>query len=324
MKRLYAISAGVLLAGVSAYAGSITPIQIGGATGLTSSYITSGCAGGAGNCVAGSKGSFSEGNYDTRLFQSTAGGFTPYVGYNQTAAAAGTLGQFAMIDDTTGGGGSNNFWFAGGTTAIDVPIGLNNLNDVSLMLNDIFGVAGASDTVVTFDFANTSNGSTVDQVVVNLTNSGAGGSAASGQIQSGVDCSSACTSGSIVGSYASGTTLGISTPAATLNGSATTVSVTSQNLFTASYTSSNITGTSVFAGSSGNINLDALDFNLSAYSGMYLTQILVANTGFAAKTSQIGLSAITADQITSTPEPSTIVLLIAGLGALGVARIRRT
>lgn len=322
MIRLTLVSVSAILSVAVANAGNI---EIGGVNGLTSSYITSGCAGTT--CVAGSAGGFSEANYDIRLFQAAgAGTFTPYSTYNGTAAETGTLGtspQFAMINDgLNGASDSNNFWYAGGTTAIQVPIGLNAINSVSMMLNDIWGVAGANDTVVTFDFANSSNGSTVDQVIVNLTNSGVGGSGASGQIQSSVDCSATCGFG--VNNFASGPTLASSTPTATLNGVGTTVTVATQDLYSAAYTSSGITGTSAYAGSSGTINLDALTFTFPAAitSNLYLTEITVADPSMATKVSETALSAITVN--VAAPEPSTVgLLLIAGLGLLGYFGIRR-
>lgn len=320
MIRLTKISVFALFSVAAAYAGNI---EIGGVNGLTASYISSGCAGTT--CVAGSAGSFTEGNYDMRLFQAASNStFTPYSTYNGASGETGTLGtspQFAMINDGAGVNGSNNIWYAAGTSAIQVPIGLNAVNSVSMMLNDIWGVAGANDTVVTFDFANSSNGSTVDQVIVDLTNSGAGGSSASGQIQSSVDCSSPCSYNS--NTFASGPALASSTPTATLNGSGTTVTVTTQDLFSTAYSSSNIASTSAYAGTSGNINLDALTFTFPAAitSNLYLTEITVADPNVASKGSETALSAITVN--VAAPEPSTVALLFAGLGLLGYAAFRR-
>src|SRR5580658_1728084 len=103
MARIGIISLFGLLAVAAANAGSI---QVGGATGLTSTYISSGCAG-VGPCVAGSVGGFQENNYDVRLFMAAGGTYTPYPTYNQTAGEQGTLGQFAMVDDGAGSNGSN-------------------------------------------------------------------------------------------------------------------------------------------------------------------------------------------------------------------------
>jgi hypothetical protein len=68
--RFYILSALGLASVVAANAGSI---EIGGASGLSSNYITQGagavCNAGAGDCVTGSSVSWNEKNYDTILFQ---------------------------------------------------------------------------------------------------------------------------------------------------------------------------------------------------------------------------------------------------------------
>lgn len=320
MTRLTAISVSALFSVALANAGNI---EIGGANGLTASYISSGCAGTA--CITGSAGSFTENNYDIRLFQAVSNStFTPYSTYNGSTAEAGTLGtspQFAMIDDGVGSNGSNNLWMATGTSAIQVPIGLNEINGVSMLLNDLWGAAGAQDTVVTFDFANTSNGSTVDQVVVDLTNSGVAGSAASGQIQSSLDCSTTCGVGPT--HFASGPVLASSTPTATLNASPTTVTVTTQDVFSTSYSSSQLNTVGAFAGTSGTINMDALTFTFPAAitPNLYLTEVAVSDPGVGTNVSEAILSAISVNT-SATPEPSTIVLLFAGLGLMGYAGFR--
>jgi len=307
---------GVLSAAVCS-AGSI---QIGGANGLTSNYITQGvgavCAAGTGNCLAGSS-TFAERNYDSRLFAAATPVPVPFTGYLQSSAtpSGSTLGQFAMISDGLTGGNSINYWdaTASGTT-ITVPIGISDVGDVATMLNDIAGAAGATDTIVTFDFGTSSNASSFnDVVVVNLTNSGTAGSSASGQIGSSVACTTgtACT-------FDNGAVSPSSTATATLNGNPTAgVGVTTGVLYTNGYTSASAS----YAGTTGNVLLNDQDFYLGGLVapsfGEYLVNIKVQET---TGTGQTSLSAVTVDTV---PEPSTVFLFLTGIGALGLARFRR-
>jgi hypothetical protein len=323
---------------LSVAACSAGSIEIGGTNGLTATYIASGCSG-AGPCAPGSAGSFAEKNYDVKLFTSAENGSsmaTPYPTYNQTAAEAGTLSSpfatFAMINDSVTGGNSENFWNGQAATTITVPVGINNVTDVATMLSNVYGLAGEDMTVVTFDFGTTSNASSYnDVVVVDLQNAGALGSTPSGQIGTAIDCTTAGTfsvSNPCNSTFAVGALAASSTPTTTLNGNPVTLTVNAANIATGlfgvngnAYTS---VAAGVFAGTTGNISLDAQDFllgNLVAPSaGEYLVNIKVQELNGLAGTSNTALSAITVD---TTPEPSTILLFMTGLGALGLARFRR-
>jgi hypothetical protein len=325
------IHIGAVLGLISVAAANAGQIQLGGVNGLTSAYInqTAGagqaaCAAGAGNCLAGSTTGYVERNYDARLFASaTENGTapTPYASYNQTTAEVGTLGQFAMINDGTALGASANYWNANnGDNTIIVPVGISNVTDVQTMLNDLWGGAGANDTVVTFDYGTSSNASSFNKVVVvDLQNAPSGtSSSSSGQIGSAIVCSSSpCT-------YANGDLAGQSDPTTILNSGAANLVVTTGTLFSSAY-NGGITG--FFAGTSGDTVLDDQDFELAALvapsSSEYLVNIEVtelngASTGSAA--SQTALSAIDIDTV---PEPSTVVLFLGGLGALGFAKFRK-
>jgi hypothetical protein len=98
------------------------------------------------------------------------------------------------------------------------------------------------------------------------------------------------------------------------------VTVNDGSVFFANYTGM---AAGVYTGSSGNLNLNDLDFLLSPLvtpsDSEYLVNILVTDKVGGA-TSETSLSAITVD---TTPEPSTVLLLITGLGSLGFAGIRR-
>jgi hypothetical protein len=249
---------------------------------------------------------------------------SPYTGYTQTTAPASgnTLGQFAMISDGTSGGNSNNFWDAGSATTMTIPVGILGVADVWTMLNNIWGPAGASDTVVTFNFGTASNSGVDNILQVNLVNTGVGGTTG-GQIRSGFDCTSpltTCGSSALNSNtaLANGTLASTSTATSILNSVAGPgVTVTTQNMFHASgYT----IGAGTFAGSTGNLNLDAQNFNLSAFSSEYLVSIQVQELSGVGAVSQTSLSAITVD---TAPEPSTVFLFLTGFGALGLARMRR-
>src|ERR1700722_15270147 len=69
--------------------------------GLTTTYVTSGCAGG-GSCIAGSAGSFSERAYDANLFSAATPAPvspSPFSGYSNTAGTPATPGS-TMFDST--------------------------------------------------------------------------------------------------------------------------------------------------------------------------------------------------------------------------------
>jgi hypothetical protein len=252
---------------------------------------------------------------------------TPFTGYNSTSliASGSTLGQFAMISEANllGTGKSANFWdainTAGGGATITVPIGIADVTDVQTMLSNIWGSAGLSDTTVTFDFGTLSNGGITDSLAVTLINSGAAGSAASGQIRSGVDCASGCSG------FPSGPLAATSTASATLNSNPTTaVTVNTSNLFTMDYNS--VGG--VYAGSAGTVNLDAQDFFIPvSLQGQYLVDMRISEASGVYQGSQTALSAITVNTASlntaSTPEPSTVVSLLTGLGVLALGRFRR-
>ena len=59
----------------------------------------------------------------------------------------------------------------------------------------------------------------------------------------------------------------------------------------------------------------------SAYLNKYLASITVQELSGVLATSQTALSAITVES--ALPEPSTILLLMTGLGAIGFSRMRR-
>jgi hypothetical protein len=332
MYRITTIAAFGLFAGMLASAGQI---QIGGVNGLTDAYITNpnanGCAGGVGACATGSTGAFTEQNYDNVLFAGAENGSTapkPYATYDQTTGEAGTLTDtahnetFSMVDDGATSGASNNFWAAPETgcpsacagPSIVIPIGVFGVSDVWTMLNTELSGPGVKATTFDFTFGTTSSGGTTQTVVVKLTDSGAS-TTPSGMLQNAVDCvpPSNCPT------LASGPTLAGSI--------VSSVDVLTGNLYTSLYNNGPLGS---YAGSSGNIVLDDQGFlfgNIAlgtlgagvTNANSYLVSVTVMESGAANGVSP-ALSAITIDTV---PEPSTILMFLSGLGALGFARFRR-
>jgi len=312
MQRFITAVFATAIAAASASAGTIGQIEIGGTNGLTASYI------GTGNTDSGT---WQERNYNSKLFGSaTEGGVAPSTPASFTDSANGIT--FAAINDGTGGGGlTNNYWQPCSTATcnspitLTVPVGIADPTAVWTMLNNLWGTPGAQQTTVTFDF--TDGGTTVAPLVINLVNAYNNG-ASGGQIAASIDCvgPSSNTCSTFAGSLGS-------TPAAssTING----IKVLTGTVF--SYAYNTITGTK-YAGSSGTLNLDdqgfvfgtATDSLGGLYSKDYLVNVQITESSGAGNTSQTALSAIT---VVATPEPSTIFLVLAGCGAIGVSRLRR-
>jgi hypothetical protein len=315
------------------------------------------------SCVTGSTTNFYEQNYDQRLFQqatpslgaisNSASSYphsmtTPVAG-TLTGVGSSDLGTvFSMINDgcNTGGVGSgpgaggtaatcgttgavtNNFWQAQNTAgtgaSVTIPVGIFDVTDVTTVLNNLWGLQGASETTLTFNFSSISANDTtnVTKVVVNLTNSG-NTATPSGQIQGSIDCnipaSTPCSN------YDIGPTAA-STPSSSLSGTNINgLTVDTNTLFRTGYTS---TPSSKYTGTTGTVSLtdQVFDFTGTPFSsGYYLESITVADSSGKASTSQTALSAITVDtSVVPTPEPSTVLLVMAGIGAIGFSRLRRS
>ncbi len=343
---------------IGEYAGNVIS---GANSGLTGNYVTSAggvqCAGfvAQGNtCVAtgtagvsGSLGAALKRGYDTTLFSGVTQGVTapsPYTGYSKaTAAPAGSTMPdgtnnvtFAMISDGVTGPNSNNALTMNTPTTITVPIGIFGVSDVWAMLNNVYGEVGANDTSLTFNFANTSNATTnLTVVTVDLINSSsaqtAGGQSSAsgdGQIRSAVDCtivgSSTCDQvprGPLKDSSTLATSISVNGGTAT----AGSVAFLSRQIYTTAY---NTTSNARYSGSSGNAVLDDQNFSFgSTYQNMYLVSMSVSEkVGLAAANkSDTALSAITVNTFNSAvPEPSTWILMLAGVGAIMATKRRKS
>jgi|GEM_PF-2549751 len=314
-------------------------IQIGGTNGLTSSYILSGCSG-VGGCVAGTKGTGSEKNYDNVLFSGAVNGATapvPYSGYSTSSANTGTITDagdgvtFSMINDGTTGGASNNFWSLpqSGNPTMVIPIGVFGVSSVWTMINTELAYAAtfpSRDVTLTFNFGTTANAATTQAVQIKLTNSNAS-STPNGQIQNSVDCSPASVACGGVSAPASGPTVSSTTIPNTAAGGSGSALVDTNLVYSSAYTSAS----GSYAGSSGSVVLDDQGFifgtniSLSALGigdnplNTYLVSISMKESGTVSGSS-IALSAITVDTV---PEPAAVLLFLTGLGMIGIARFRR-
>jgi len=332
----------VLGAAATAYAGQI---QVGGANGLTSSYITSNCA--IANCLnapAPDNGAqttplaYSEVGYQTVLFANALNdGSKPTVGATLTdtsAAAVGAAGAPGVTFDLINDGVGNNAWsdVSTGHPTIDIPINLTGVTSVWTMINAENGVGTtgtvARDVWVTFDFASSAGATSgLTSLTLKLNNS-ANNSTPTGSIQNAIDCTANCP----VGNYNAGANgptangapgIGVLTTGSLTSNTPNTVetgnvTVDTNNLLSFAYTNGG-------AGTAGNVVLSDQGFifspTLLALLPSVLVDVRVDETG-ATPLSGNALSAITVETST-TPEPSTILLLLTGLGAMGFVGFRR-
>jgi hypothetical protein len=221
---------------------------------------------------------------------STANGFQQFTDPNNDVT-------FGMMNDPATGDSSNNYWASPASassiaSSISLPVDVSGVTSANILLNDYYGVASQThNDTVEFFF----NGGAVTQSFF-LTNGK--------QIDSTHDCTSV-------------------TPACP-NLSGATTSANTDAAWTGSYVES--VTTTPFSGTTGSVSLIDIGFNLSLYAGDILTGIVITDDDNLVNSSRLALSAVTvsgADAEVATPEPSTVLLLLAGLGVMGFLGQRR-
>jgi hypothetical protein len=315
-------------------AGSVQ-IQIGGNVGLTSGTLATGgsiTTTGAvqqtyGQNLTQGVGSTTE-TSGSLCAGSTISTCTPTTGYpygeqtvnpsNEFATANSVT--FAMINQATNIGA----WAAptSGTSSITIPIGIFGVTDVDTMLNDEYGVSGGSPITVKFNFSSGAGDTgTLSSESFTLIN---------GEVyRDGFDCTAGtCPAYVTTLSTLSANVTDAFSTTGTDDGRANTVTagtayVTAFNVWSGTYTG----GTGAYNQTNGTLFLDAQDFTLgSAASGVYLNNFVITDTaGSTTRVSKDALSAVTVFEATSTstPEPSTVLLLVTGIGAMCLIRRRR-
>ena len=317
-------------------------IQIGaGSNGLTSSYIasstTSSCSGntnaystgqaGYNGCLAVTQGAgVVQRNYVATLFQNASGATAP-AGTTITDAANGNV-TFNRIqgDLATGQAVGADFWATSASppSSVIVPVGIYGVDKAWTMLNDYWGGDGeVGNMVVTFRWDDSSNGTggvtAAYNEVYNLKNGET--------VRSAVACASSAP--------AACKTLSGAIPISTsLDLLVNHGGVTANNVFTDA--SGNSLGATAAVGSryvnqSGlTLQLDNQMFSFgTAHLNEFLVSITIANqitsgyTGAAngSSNTRAALSAVTVNQV--VPEPGTVFLALAGLGAVGYFRRRK-
>ena len=211
-----------------------------------------------------------------------------------------------------------------GTYDLTIPVGIYGVTTVDTMLQDFWGSSSNANgdtntpTSVVFEFGATSNVVTTTDSIT-LTNGA--------EIRAGVQCTSGTGTGNSGGYAGNGCPLDVkgNPIASTLTDTAgTTIGdafVTATNIYTASYTSIGATaggGTNLYANTVGNVDLDMQSFYFgSEYAGDYLVAIEVVNQ-MVPYDSKVTVSAVSV----FTPEPSTLLMMLAGLGAIGLGALR--
>lgn len=208
--------------------------------------------------------------------------------------------KFGMLDDAANG---NNLLASGnsattGATSIVVPVNVVGASSAYILLNDYWGVSGSNYQVV-FNYVGGSSDT------FSLT--------AGTNIDDAVECGTAPSDASPTFSGANCTNYIQSTSSPNTDGA-----------FTADYTNTSVNQTP-YSGTSGTLDIEDLTFNVSAFSALDLANITITEENNLNLSSRLGLSAITVagSSPSSVPEPSTVVLLLAGLGALAFLGHRR-
>jgi len=279
---------------------------------------------------------------DSSLFElagtNSGGALSPNIGTsNQLTASNGVQFNLSNQYSPTAVGyadfGLLNNVVTPGLYELTVPVGIGNVSSVSTLLQDYWavgtapavgsGTAGQS-TAVTFEF-DTSSGGTASPTFVTayLTNGD--------DISNGVTCTMTCGSVSqFLSSYVTSDTLDTavgSSLSASLAAMASTTNgiheVFTPNVYTATFSGGGLTTAGAYSSvSAGSVQLDEQTFSFAGtpYANDFLVAVIV-NNQMNPNLSKVDVSAVTVSQ--ATPEPSTILLLLTGLGSIGLGAFRR-
>jgi hypothetical protein len=286
--------------------------------GVTASgFITGTLTGSAIIINSGGGGSASLPQTSTSCASNCQGGITaapPYTPNTATIFKPASAPEFDLLGDAIDTN-SVQAWLApnnSATNTLTIPVGIFGVADVSTMLNTIAGLTtggtvctatnnglnagtGCTNTnsyaTVTLDFSTTAGGSTLQSETFALIN---------GLTQANI-LDGATSGAGTVGNY--------------------TVSYLGH-----SYTvdSGLVWSSTIHGGANANdtLVLDAQEFPVfEPFQSLYLTNVVVTDYGSNSTTNREILSAVS---ITPTPEPSTLLLLGAGLAVIGVSRFRKS
>jgi len=326
-----------LFAFASVVVANAAQIQIGagtnGVNGLTTTYI------GAGDCASTCTDQY---NYDEVLFRNLNDSASPGTNYSinsatqnsitdttapALAADPGTGVKFALINDGTYGcsapgcGSSSNYWSLPGDntlTTLTIPVGVYGVSQVWTMLNtDFAGASNAPADRSFFEILNfgTAGGTIESSITVKPVNTG-DTSTATGQIQSAILCASIAPCNTIT--TPNGGPLQTTNPT-TLTSNGVSVPTDADNLFSVQYNGTgNVLVLNDIGFLLGTLNLPSVGSNLNTY----LVSVQIEETGNSSYPNEIGaVSALTV--VTASPEPSTVFMFLAGLGAIGFGYFRR-
>jgi hypothetical protein len=273
---------------------------------------------------------------DSVLFQTAAAG--PAVG--SITSSSGTM--FNLANNGSGAStvyadyGTANMMVNPGTYYLTTPVGIDDVSSVSTLLQDFWGSNAASgvgqgttgqSTAVTFEFSTASDGSVSPTFVTAYLTNGK-------DIRDQLTCTSGCTSSLTnltndqTGYLATDTleTATGSTLAASLSATPSLVNGISEvftpNVYSATFSEATLSTASGYGNvTAGNVQLDEQTFAFGApYQNDFLVAVIVDNQ-LNPYVSKVALSAVTVTQ--ATPEPSTILLLLTGLGSIGLGAFRR-
>jgi len=244
----------------------------------------------------------------------TAGGLTYDMVADSGAFAADNM--WAGTNDIPGLNGNP----ATEMTTFTIPMGIFGVTHVGAILNDEYGSTTADvgngvgvTTVVTFNFGSAASGAGfLGALTFDLVNGT--------DIFSSYNCTgganvAACQAANLALHPASLSTNAYGTNGAVVTPASNIASVTIANAWSGTY-SADTNGP--YNGTNGSLYLDALNFYVGSFAGDELYNMVIQDTATAGSQSRDELVALTVkNNISSTPEPSTIVLLAMGLLVAG-------